>query len=381
MVVTEVGADYGGPGTVAVQQARCLAERGHDVTLVSTRADLTSPTHESDGSFMHRMFPARSRGFPLNRLTQGPFATRRSPELARWLGESTTRFDVAHVHFAREIIPCQTVRTLLGQGVPTFLQTHGMVAPDGGLRRLADALLIRRLLRDADGVFALQSHEEWKLLKVEPSARIHRLPNGINAASVGASWTSGGDKSPYVLFVARLHPRKRVLAFVRMAGILAAAGERIRFRVIGADGGDMAAARATASNLGLNGRMTFEGPKSRPEVFAAMSGAVAFVLPSMVESFPMTVLEALAVGVPCVVTEDCDIADQLDAAGAALVSSPDPQALADSVSQIVADSDLASNLSRSGRELVDSTLSLHHVGDELERCYHERIVVTDRLST
>ena len=94
-----------------------------------------------------------------------------------------------------------------------------------------------------------------------------------------------------------------------------------------------------------------------------------YVLPSVNEPFPMTVLEALSLGVPTVVTDTCFIAPMLEKNGAAVVSGPQPEVLAESVEAILREPGLAENLSRMGRRLAQTQFSSERVVDRLENYY------------
>src|SRR5215212_12007281 len=122
---------YGGPSVVAEQQARSLAARGNDVTVAASNVMELRPRR-----FLQRRdaelngvqvlyFPSRALHPPGYRGSRFPFIV--SQELLRWLEGNVERFDAVHVHFAREWVPVRAALTSIAKGVPTFLQTHGML--------------------------------------------------------------------------------------------------------------------------------------------------------------------------------------------------------------------------------------------------------------
>jgi glycosyltransferase involved in cell wall biosynthesis len=83
----------------------------------------------------------------------------------------------------------------------------------------------------------------------------------------------------------------------------------------------------------------------------------------------MTVLEALSLGAPTVVTDTCFIAPMLENSGAAVVSGPQPEVLAESVKAILREPGLAEHLSCTGRRLAQTQFSSERVVERLENYY------------
>jgi glycosyltransferase involved in cell wall biosynthesis len=136
------------------------------------------------------------------------------------------------------------------------------------------------------------------------------------------------------LFLARLHPRKRVLAFLEMARILRSRGVAAHYRIVGPDGGDLARAQRLVRTYGMQDEVIFVGKIQGEAIIREYLGSSVYVLPAVNEPFAMTILEALSLGVPTVVTSACYNAAMLEENGAALVSSPEPQMLANSVERV-----------------------------------------------
>ena len=118
-------------------------------------------------------------------------------------------------------------------------------------------------------------------------------------------------------------------AFIQMARNLKDRGHDFRFVVAGPDGG-LKSARALALTLGLS-EIEFLGALEPRRAREEIAHADVYVLPSVDEPYPMTVLEAMYAGAPTVVTTGCHIHAELSAARAAIVTEPVPAALADGV--------------------------------------------------
>jgi glycosyltransferase involved in cell wall biosynthesis len=195
-----------------------------------------------------------------------------------------------------------------------------------------------------------------------PSDRIVVAPHGVDHsvfrpdASGGSDVVAraGGDPGrPYVLFVSQLHPRKNLGALRDAMTRLAARGFPHSLVIVGRppmDRPDAAevARDATADLPGTEGRVVHLEGISDAELAAVMAGAAAFCLPSFMEGFGLTALEAMACGTPVVVSDRGALQEVV--AGAGAVVHPTPEAVEDALAGVLSDDDRARALARAGHE-------------------------------
>jgi glycosyltransferase involved in cell wall biosynthesis len=368
--------DYGGPSTVAAQQASALVRRGHQVTVATSNILELKPVQFIEDRNVE-LTGVEVQYFP-SLVLHPHFSFIVSPKFSGWLRRHVGDFDVVHIHFARGWMPVRAAQIAIGRGILTFLQPHGMLGrqPEGllgridGLRGLIDRVWIRRILDDSAGVFSLQQHEDNEIERVTSHARLLRLPNGTSLPTRVEAWAAVNLANPVVLFLARLHPRKRVLAFLEMARILRSRGVAAHYRIVGPDGGDLARAQRLVRTYGMQDEVIFVGKIQGEAIIREYLGSSVYVLPAVNEPFAMTILEALSLGVPTVVTSACYNAAMLEENGAALVSSPEPQMLANSVERVLCEPALAQSLSTAGRRLlIQEELTVDGVAKRLEKYY------------
>jgi glycosyltransferase involved in cell wall biosynthesis len=120
-----------------------------------------------------------------------------------------------------------------------------------------------------------------------------------------------------------------------------------RLRIIG-DGPALPALRRTAERSGVAGRVEFLGHLDDP--FPALAGTSAFLLPSRYEGFPVALVEALALGLPCIATRCPTGPEEILGAGShgMLVPVEDPAALAGALDRLASSEDLRRALGESG---------------------------------
>lgn len=359
---------YGGPTTVCLAQSQALQRAGRQVevattALLSLRPAKQSLPHLSEKlGFPVRYFSARVIG----RFLPSIF----SLSYLQWLRRRAYSYDVVHVHFAREALPVLTCAFLKAMKINYVVQPHGMLNTSGRFKDWFDALITRRVLESAAAVLALQDHERCRLLQVAPNAHLVMVPNGLDTAKWPYRWEIERLQAHTVLFLARLHPRKRVLDFLEAARLLKAQGHVLNYRIVGDDGGDLTAARTKIQRDALSDCVVLVGSRSPDQCAQEMAQASVYVLPSVDEPFPMSVLEALAVGVPSVVTTGMHIRTLLEEHDAAeVVPVSDPQALADGIIKLLQNPQLAEQRSRRGRRLIEEHLDIDQVAHSLHRVY------------
>ncbi|MFJ9467916.1 glycosyltransferase [Streptomyces caniferus] len=360
-VVTLVSDDgaYGGPVSVATGQLGELASRGHEVELISLWRGRGAPPRSVDG------VPLRAR--PARTLIPGQgFLGLFHPGLLPVLWRSAGRAEALHLHAGRDLVSLAALAVAVVRRRPFVVQTHGMVQP----RRSAVARIFDRvyvpLLRRAAAALVLTDEEEAGLRQVLGARGPHlvRLPNGVRARPATA------DRSETdVLFLARLQSRKRPEAFVRMAALVHRKRPEVSFTLHGSDEGRLAEVRRLIAEEGLGEVVTYGGALAHDAAVRRTARATVYVLPSVDEPFPMSVLESLAVGTPVVCTDSCGIAAALQQREAALVTDGSPEELADAVLRLLEDRPLRERVTRAGRAALEAEFSLAAVTDRLEERY------------
>ena len=359
-VVTYVSSDgaFGGPVAVAVAHAKELARRGHEVDLLAGW----------DGEAQLEIEGVNVLLFQARKTLPGGFSGLTSRALQRHMRLKAKQYDVIHVHLARDLVTLPVAHLVSRRGSKFVAQTHGMVMPDLRLKaRVLDALAMRTTLRKADALLALTEEEAAGLTTITADgSNIHTITNGIDLPS---TQTRPAPSIPQVVFLARLHPRKRVMAFAEAARNLIAAGSIATFHVVGPDEGDLLALMCFVESECLNGSLMYEGAIGSGQAPERLSKAAVYVLPSFGEIVPMTVLEAISVGTPVVITNDCGLADELRFRKAAAVTDGSVEALTSAIDAILEDPALAKSLRNNARIAVSEVYSICAVVDRLETIY------------
>lgn len=353
---------FGGPARVALNQSAELVRQGHEVTLAAgARGYPVMPTDW--GGVPLRLFPTRKM-LPLT-----GFSGMAAPGLVRWVRGHLDEFDVLHIHLGRDLMVMPVAALAHRVRAPYVVQTHGMVIPSRHpLAGPLDALWTRRLLTGAAAVFCLKDLECQQIREVaRGDVRLVRLPNGVPEYPAAATEVGARTDVPEVLFLARLHARKRAVLFVEMARRLLADGVHARFTLVGPDEGEGAAVLAAISD---ESRIRWEGPVDPQHARRRMALATVYVLPAEREPYPMAVLEAMSVGLPVVVSPDCGLAPVVRDSRCGQVAEGAVEDLARAVRTVLAEE---CAYSRRARETARRDFSMCAVASQLFTVYRQAV--------
>jgi glycosyltransferase involved in cell wall biosynthesis len=204
------------------------------------------------------------------------------------------RYDLVHCHgFQGGAVGRVAARML---GIPALVTIHNTLQAGGIAGRCA--ILTENMLRSCTAkwvaVSAFLRNYAWNVLKV-PDERTEVIANGIDMPQELPPWSSG----PVVGVVARLVPSKGVDVFLRAVQLLRPEIPELKAVIIG-HGPAENELKYMAQSLGLKNTVKFLGHCQ--DVPSLLKGISVFVLPTRSEGLGISILEAMAMGVPVVAT-------------------------------------------------------------------------------
>jgi glycosyltransferase involved in cell wall biosynthesis len=366
--------DYGGPIPVALNSARHLVSRGHDVTVWTT--NLVSSKGEKLSKRTEIWDVEGIRTVYLNSVLRYRW-TGVAPDVLRYVREELVGYDVIHIYGFREFLTVVVALWARAIGKPYVLQTLGTIprVTRSRIKKLAfDTLFGHFILRGAEAVIAKTPADRQPYLDAGISGeKVNLIPNGIDLPPELQSLRGGefrrrygvGESEPLFLFVGRIHPVKGadllVRAFARMGG-------RGKLAVVGPDEGYRGDLERFVERRGIRGSVIFTGPLYNEEKWAAFNDADVYVLSSMHENFGNTVLESIVCGTPVIVTDRCGIAPYIEGR-AGLVVPYEEEALSQAMERLYKDTELREGFSDAGRCLLEEEFSWEPIVEKLEALY------------
>ena len=218
------------------------------------------------------------------------------------------------------------------------------------------------MLRNAIFIHTLNQAEDDFIRKLRICGRTEVIPNGIfeeQFANIPPQGTFQSDhpelhNSPYILFLSRLHYQKGVSLLAQAFALLSQTNQRIHLVVAGPDYGSKSELEDYIATAGLSQRVHLVGPLYGSHKLAAFRDAACFCLPSLNERFSMAILEALACGLPAVISENCFF-KEVETCGAGLVLPLSAERFSKGLSHVLDDSEELERMRNSARSLVLST--------------------------
>lgn len=367
---------FGGVVRAVEGLAQAMRARGHEVTVLTTDAysrdaRVTAPAREQiDGVEVVRVrntLPWLRRQANLST----PYG------MARAAGELLASTDVLHLHEFRTLEALLTVPEAARRNVPVLMSPHGTLTLSTGRSRLKagwDRWVSPRIARQISGVAALTAPEAeevarlWERLGI-PAPPIRVVPNGVNLSEIAPSAAAraefrhraGLGHAAVCLFMGRLHARKGV--DVLAEAFRAADVPDSKLVIAGPDEGMRAALNALHDP-----RIVITGYLGAQERLAALAAADVFVLPATGEGLSMAALEALAAGLPVILSPGCNL-PEIEPAGAGLEVSPEIEPLAAALTMLLSDTELRLKMGEAARALVETRFTWPRVAEQMESVY------------
>lgn len=379
-VIPAIAARYGGPSTaireLTAAQVRCP---GVEVELATTDAD------GAGGRISNEELATVSVPLHLFPRTLSE-RWKYSRSLGRWLREHVGGYDIVHVHALWTYATMAACRAATRANVPIVLRPCGMLS-DYTLGRSAGTkwwywTLVERKNLSSVSVFHATSQEEADEIRrqVGATAHVEVVPNGVESAA----WTEptrstflaeacgvNAQGKRIILFLSRLHPKKGVTEFLLPA--LAELGPDTILAIAGGPDdhapGYEAEVLSSIDTLGLKNRVVLLGAVPPSQRWALLDGAHAFVLPSRSENFGIVVAEAMARGVPVVVTEGVQVADHVRASGAGEVVAPTIDAVTAGLRKVLACDRRDNRLAAQAREYARNSFDWDRIAGRIIEIY------------
>jgi glycosyltransferase involved in cell wall biosynthesis len=385
--------EKGGPVVKVRALARGLAHRGHQVTVLTADLGLRQRNghpmdvarcawgwrSEEDGvTAIYLPVLAHYRALTLN------------PRVVGFCRGSLGRFDVVHFYGLYDTLGPAVGYFCRRQRVPYVIEPMGMYRPidrSFRLKRLWHRSLGNSFWRKAAQIIATSEMERQELLDGRvPSGNVVIRYNGIDPGAFASLSQGGGFRAkwgvsteePLILFLSRLIPRKG--ADILIQAFASACPSFGRLAIAGPEGetGYRAYLEKCARESGVESRVFFTGPLYDEEKWTALADADLFALPSRYENFANAPAEAMACGVPVIITDACGIRSLVEGQ-AGLVVALEKDALAEALGRLIHDKELYSRL-KEGCRRVTEQLSWDRLTEQMEGYYTEALAtgVQDR---
>jgi len=359
-VISSIDPAQGGPSGGCVRLAAAQSALGHDVHIVSYGGtEIQKRAFQSAAEVPH-FSQIRWHLLPDPDRVERVLCLKGSAQLRSVLRDAS----FVHVHGVWEPILKNAASIAKQYYIPYCTEPHGMLdvwsmKQKRLKKRLALLLGYRKMLDGAEFTLALNADEARLLEPLRLKTPILVIPNGIFLEEFAVLPEKGFfrermpelDEKRVILFLSRLHTKKGLdilaMAFVR----LAKSHPQVDLVVVGPDGGARAGFASLVHQLGIEDRVHLTGPLYGEDKLRAFVDASCFCLPSRQEGFSVAITEALACGLPPVISDACHF-PEVGTANAGIVVSLDPAEVASALAYVLDNPAMASIMGKNGQRLV-----------------------------
>jgi L-malate glycosyltransferase len=240
--------------------------------------------------------------------------------------------DVLHAHVHRAAWAATIVASM--KRLPVVVSEHSSefgwsgISP-GALRRA------RIAFARADVVCPVSEYLRGQIEGHGVRGRFRIVPNAVDTELFSPAETvEAGGGPARILVVASLHPKKGIPHLIDAVGAIAERRRDFAVEIVG-DGPDRADYEARVSQLGLDGLVVLRGTRPRADVVASMQRADFLVLSSLTENLPVSVIEAMACGLPVVATKVGGVPELVDERTGLLVDPASSESLASGIERML----------------------------------------------
>ena len=252
-------------------------------------------------------------------------------------------------------------------GKPYGISPHGVLAPfqrrvSAGRKWIYNKLIANRVLQNASVIFYSAEGErvEAAPLRLKPPSVL--VPDGFNPDQFAVLPERGkfrrrffkGHNGPLVLFLARLNAKKGLDLLIKAMQIVIAERPEVRLAIIGPP--DPVAFNSQVmewiKECGIESKTVLTGMADQEMRLQAFTDSDVYVLPSHAENFGFTVFEAMACGLPVVVSDTLNFAPDFARSGAGFVLPRTPEAFSRAIIELIDKPELRHEMGACGKVLV-----------------------------
>ncbi len=381
-IVPSLSLVYGGPSQMVLGLSAALARAGVAVTVLTT---------DSNGDFAGATPLEVPLGVPVTQDNYEILYFRCSPfrrykfslDLLRWLKTHAHDYDVAHIHALFSPVSTAAAWAARQVGLPYILRPLGTLDP-ADLRKkkvfkqLYAALWERANLAGAAALHFTSDQEAKVSQRFGAVTRDVVLPLGVSLPEPLPdpepirTQFSLPDGVPLILFLSRIEPKKGLDLLLPALERLLAEGERFHFVLAGANPQDPvyeASIRVQVARSPLAACTTLTGFVRGDAKWGLLQAADLFVLPSYYENFGIAVAEAMAVGVPVVISDQVHIAAEIGGAKAGWVTPCEVQDLQQALQAAIRDPQQRQLRGEQGRQYAREHYAWDTVASQVAQVY------------
>jgi glycosyltransferase involved in cell wall biosynthesis len=376
-VIPSISPKLGGPSQAVINLVKTLRNLGIEAEIVTTNDNsdtlLDVPIHqkveyqEVPVWFLPRFEPS---------LKEFIF----SAALTRWLWKYIREYDLIHNHYLFSYAPTCAAALARYYKIPYIVRPIGQLTPwalsQSKLKKQIYTFLIERSNLNQAAAIHCTSWEEANhvrnfginTIKFISPLGVEQPPSIPEAKQKIQITYKINQNKTIILFLSRIHLKKRLDLLIYALSQL----PKNKFHLIIAGTGNKdytSHIRRTIIELGLTSNISWAGFVTGESKDLLLQGSDIFVLPSFSENFGIAIAEAMAAGLPVVLTPGIQISNEVTKAQAGLVVEGEVESLSDAIAQLLTSPNLRTQMGNNGKQLVRQRYCWNVIAQQLIEHY------------
>lgn len=370
-IMPNIARSFGGPVESLIGYARAAHLQGIDVEVASPKCNI------KDLQWLRQQLPdVTFHQFK----SWGRHVWVMSRSLWYWLGKNGSQYDVIHIHGLFNPLSSRSAMICRKQEMSYVIRPFGTLSRYTFSRKRWFKepwfqLIDKPNLEGANGIHftTKQEYEEAGRLDFDIRKEFV-IPPPFKQNDIGDEIVIEKFDVPVCLYMSRLHPKKNI------EGLFHAWEKVVQKypdgRLIVAGSGDEkyeARLKESVQTLELTKSIVFKGFVSGNEKKNLLAKSWIFALPSYHENFGVAVLEAVAKGLPVVITPEVQLSGLVEEYDIGKVVPRNPNRIADAIVELFKDDQYRKTCVKRGAEIAEQEFSIDRIGDDLKRMYYNVI--------
>jgi glycosyltransferase involved in cell wall biosynthesis len=370
-VIRSDSPSLGGPSEALKQFVHVLVLQHIQVDVIATRTILEwdnewkvgTPILKNSGRYFY--FPVKQLGWGF------------SKELVDWLRRNVSKYDLVHIHGIFTFPPLIACFMSGRNQIPYIIRPAGTLdvwsmQQKALKKKVYYKLIIAQCLRGAASLHVTSKAEYESLKQLSNCQNIQILPLGITLPNIRSNKIH--QNTINLLFLSRIHPVKNLPLLFKALSKLASDGKNFQLTVAG--NGEKKYVRELVKmvdQLDLDDKVEFVGFVKGKRKWELMNQADIFILPSFQESFGVAVVEAMAKGLPVIISDCVALSNEvLEMNAGRIISAESVESLMIALRELE-NRKIREHLGNNARKLTKKQFSLDVFGSNLIK-YYQRIL-------
>ena len=381
-IVPSISLVYGGPSQMVLGLSAALAQLGQDVTIITTDSNGDTGQAPLD---VPLGVPVSQNGYQIYYFPCSPFRRYKfSLDLFTWLANRAKDYDIAHIHALFSPVSSISASIARYRQLPYILRPLGTLDPADlqkkrQLKQIYANFLEKPNLAAAAAVHFTSQQECQTAERFNIKTKDIVIPLGVDFFNPQALPVTGFDlpqNKPIILYMSRLDPKKGLDLLLPSLESLLEKGLDFHFVLAGGNPQDSEYENRIKNQIErsiLGKNTTITGFVTGEVKNSLLARADLFVLPSYYENFGIAVAEAMAAGIPVVISDRVDLHPAVTAAAAGWVTACQLEDLTNTLATAITNPEIRQQRGKNARDLVLNQYSWSAIAEQMLTVYQNLV--------